>query len=108
MNNIVKKLTSRKFITTVITAITGIITLFIGENEVVNIIAGAMMTIVPTVVYCLVEGVIDSKNVAIITDAVEDAAEQLGANEKTVNTIGYIGEIGEILLDDESDQMGEE
>ena len=54
-NNIIKKLTSRKFIIAAITAIAGIITLFVGDNEVVQVIAGAAMTIIPTVVYCLME-----------------------------------------------------
>ena len=57
--NLIKKLTSRKFIVTVITAIAGVITMIIGDNEVVQIISGAAMTIVPTVVYCLMEGVIE-------------------------------------------------
>ena len=35
-NNIIKKLTSRKFIIAAITAIAGIITLFVGDNEVVH------------------------------------------------------------------------
>ena len=75
--NVLEKLTSRKFIVTVITAITGIITLFIGENETVQVIAGALMTIIPTVVYCLMEGKIDANSVKTIADATSDAADKL-------------------------------
>lgn len=101
-NNIIKKFTSRKFIVTVITAITGIITMCIGENEVVNIIAGAAMTIVPTVVYCLMEGVIDAKSVKEITEATADAAEKLGADDTTVDMIEHIGAVGEMLVEPEN------
>lgn len=97
--NIIKKITSRKFIVTVITAIAGIITMFIGENEIVQTIAGAAMTIVPTIVYCLMEGFIDAKSVETITKATADAAEKLGANAKVVDTIEQVGEVGEILAD---------
>ena len=97
--NILEKLTSRKFIVTVITAIAGIITAIFGENETVQIIAGAAMTIIPTIVYCITEGVLDSKSVKTIADATVDAAEKLGADEKVVDTIEKAGEIGEILTD---------
>lgn len=96
--NILEKITSRKFIVTVIAAITGIITMCIGENEIVQTIAGAAMTIVPTVVYCLMEGVIDAKSVKSIAEATADAAEKLGANIKVVDTIEQVGEVGEILI----------
>lgn len=99
--NILKKLTSRKFILAAITAIVGIITLIVGDNEAVKVIAGAAMTIVPTVVYCLMEGVIDAKSVKVITKATADAAEQLGADKATVNMIEQVGAVGEVLVEDE-------
>ena len=97
--NLIKKLTSRKFIVTIITAITGIITMIVGENEVVQIISGAAMAIVPTIVYCVMEGVIDAQSVKTITNATADAAEKLGAKEEVVDTIEQIGKVGEILVD---------
>lgn len=102
--NILKKLTSRKFIVTVIAAIVGIITLFIGENEAVNTVAGAAMTIVPTVIYCLMEGAIDAKSVKTITEVTVDTAEKLGANKNTVDAIGKIGAVGEVLVDEDSEE----
>lgn len=101
--NIIEKLTSRKFIVTVITAIAGIVTMIIGENEMVQIIAGAAMTIVPTVVYCLMEGTIDAKSVRTIVDVTVDAVEKLGADEKVVEVIEQAGEIGEILTEDKEE-----
>lgn len=102
--NIIRKLTSRKFIITLITAITGIITLFIGENEVVQILAGAAMAIVPTVVYCVMEGVIDAESIGVITDVTADAAEKLGADENTVDVIEQIGAVGKELVSDDSEE----
>ncbi len=100
---ILEKLTSRKFIVTVITAITGIITMIIGENEVVQLIAGAAMTIIPTIVYCITEGVIDSKSVKTIVDTTTDVAEKLGADEKVLDTIETVGKIGEVLTEDKDE-----
>lgn len=96
---LIRKLTSRKFIVTVITAITGIITMIVGENEVVQIISGAAMTIIPTIVYCVMEGVIDARSIKTITEATSDAAEKLGAKEEVVDAIEQIGKVGEILTD---------
>lgn len=100
---IINKLTSRKFIVTAITAIAGLITLVVGENETVQIIAGAAMTIVPTIVYCVMEGTIDAKSVKTVTDATKDAAKKLGANEKVVDVIEQAGEMSEILIEDENE-----
>ena len=102
-SNILKKLTSRKFIVTAITAIAGIITLIIGESEVVQIIAGAAMTIVPTIVYCVMEGVIDAKSIKTITEATVDAAEKLGVNETVVDVIETAGEIGETIVESKTE-----
>lgn len=100
-SELIKKLTSRKFIVTVITAITGIITMFIGENEMVQTVAGAAMAIVPTIVYCFMEGTIDAKSLQAITDATTEAAGKLGASDALVGTIEQIGEAGEILVSEE-------
>lgn len=101
--NLIRKITSRKFIIAVITAIVGIITMFVGDSEVVNVIAGAAMTIIPTIVYCIVEGVVDAKSVGIIVDATIDAAEKLGADENTVGVLEQMGTVGEILVEDETE-----
>ena len=96
---IVEKLTSRKFIVTVLTAIAGIITAIIGENETVQIIVGAAMTIIPTIVYCITEGVLDAKSVKTIAEATADAAEKLGANDTVVDTIEQVGEVVETITE---------
>ena len=102
--NIIRKITSRKFIISLITALVGIVTMIIGDNETVNVIAGAAMTIVPTIVYCIVEGVVDAKSVETITDATKDAAEKLGADESVVGVIEQMGTMGGILVEDDTDE----
>ena len=103
MKDFLKKLSSRKFIVTAITTITGIITLIIGENELVNIISSALMVIVPTIVYCITEGVIDAKSVKTIGDTVVDTAEKLGADKKTVDIIEEIIDVGEQIVESTND-----
>lgn len=100
----IEKITSRKFIVTVITAIVGIITMIIGENEIVQTVASALMVIIPTIVYCIMEGVIDAKSVATIVDATADAAEKLGADEKVIDAIESVGETVEIIVDDKTNE----
>ena len=92
--NIFEKLTSRKFIVTLITAIAGIITAIIGENETVQIIVGAAMTIIPTIVYCITEGVLDAKSVKTIVDATAEAAEKLSAKENTEEKVVVTKPVG--------------
>ena len=104
MKNFLKKLSSRKFLVTAITSITGIITLIVGENEVVQIIASALMTVIPTVVYCVTEGIIDAKSVKTITEVAVDTAEKLGASEDKVEIIEQIGAIGEMLAEDNTEE----
>ena len=104
MKNFIKKLTSRKFIVTAISAIVGIITMIIGENAVVDIIASALMVVIPTVVYCITEGVLDAKSIKTITDTVVDAAEKLGADDKTIDAIEQVGELGEVLIDSDNSE----
>lgn len=107
-NNIIKKLTSRKFILAAITAIVGIITLIVGDNEAVQVIAGAAMTIVPTVVYCLMEGIVDAKSIKTITEATAEAAEKLGADKATVNMIEQVGAVGEVLTESDDETVKNE
>jgi hypothetical protein len=103
-NSFLTKLTSRKFIITAITAIAGIVTLFVGDNEIVQIIASAAMVVVPTIVYCITEGVIDAASVKTITETVADTAEKLGASENKVAAIEQIGAVGEVLVEETTEE----
>ena len=104
MKNFFKKITSRKFIVTLISAIAGLITLFEGNNEVVNTIISVIMILLPTMVYCITEGVIDSKGIKTITESVVDTAEKLGVPKEKVEVIEKIGAIGEVLTDETTNE----
>lgn len=88
---LIQKLTSRKFIMSALAALTGICALIFGENEVVQTIMGALMVILPAVVYCITEGKIDTANINLISSAVTDTAQKLGADESTVKNLEKIG-----------------
>lgn len=99
--DLIRKLTSRKFLVTLISVISGVITLCIGESEIVEVIAGAAMTVVPAVVYCCMEGKVDAESAKTIAHSVKNAASELGASEKTVDTIDRLGALGEAILGEE-------
>ena len=98
-NQFIQKLTSRKFLISALAAITGICALIFGENETVQIIMGALMVILPTVIYCVIEGKIDASSVAAVSTAITDAAKQLGANETTVKHLENIGSAATSMAD---------
>lgn len=105
--SILEKLTSRKFIVTLITALAGVVTMIFGNNEMVQTIAGCAMTVVPTIVYCLMEGVLDAKSVKTITDATVETMEKLGADEQVVEVVEKVGELGEILTENKVENKNE-
>jgi len=98
--DLIRKLTSRKFIISAISALAGIVTIIFGHGQEVNVIAGALMTIVPALVYCIMEGKIDAASVKAIGEAASDAAEQLGA-DKAADYIDTITDVAEILTEDD-------
>ena len=104
MKNFIKKITSRKFIVTAISAIAGVITLFVGNNAVVETIASALMIVVPTIVYCITEGVLDKESIKTITEVAVDTAEKLGVPEEKVEVIEKIGAIGEVLTEETTEE----
>ena len=66
-DSLLLKLTSRKFIISALSAIAGICALLFGENHIVSTVMGAMMVIVPSVVYCIMEGRIDAESAKSIS-----------------------------------------
>lgn len=74
---IIKKLTSRKFIIAVISIISGICLLLGADSDTVSIISGGAMIILPAVAYCIAEGKIDAENVKLISSALADTINEL-------------------------------
>ena len=99
MREFLKKYASRKFIVSLISAISGVVVLFVGNGQVVEVISSALMVIVPAIVYCIIEGKIDANSVKQIADAASDAAGDLGADEKVAEAIDQIGDTASVFLD---------
>lgn len=98
MKETIKKFTSRKFIVSMISALAGLVTMIFGHGEVVQVIASALMVVLPTVVYCIMEGTIDAASVKAVTDAAAGAADQLGQPE-VADKIEQAGDIAETVLE---------
>ncbi len=77
--NIKEKLTSRKFWMAVIAAVAGVLQLF-GADDTVTTLIGAVLTLVPSVIYVITEGKLDA---AKLTDVISSVADELNKDNKT-------------------------
>lgn len=78
MKTFLKKLTSRKFLTCVAGVVLGVCMIFGLDEGTVNVIAGAVTSLVSVIMYIYAEGKIDAAAVEKIKDAaekVEDAVD---------------------------------
>ena len=73
MKTFLKKLTSRKFLTCIAGVVLGVCMIFGLDEGTVNVIAGAVTSIVSVVMYIYAEGKID----AAAVDKIKDAAEKV-------------------------------
>ena len=103
--NILRKLTSRKFLMALTAVISGIITAIAGGGDEVSTIVGSAMTITATVVYCIMEGVVDAKSVHKVADAAVDIAEELGASDEAMNAMSEIASAAEVLIGSGGDSI---
>ncbi len=86
MKNILKKITSRKFIITAVIVVAGIgAALKSADNEKVQI-AGFVIAGVAAVVYQAIEGSIDKASVQTETKKMLDAVEDVEINEEELKT----------------------
>jgi F0F1-type ATP synthase assembly protein I len=73
MKSLVQKLTSRKFLLSAVSMAAGIALLCGADATTVSVLAGACMTVLPSLVYCLMEGRIDSAAVTASKEAYDTA-----------------------------------
>ncbi len=86
MNNIIKKITSRKFIVTAVIIAAGIgAALKSANNEKVQI-AGYVIAGVAAVAYMVIEGTVDKASVQAETKNVLDAVEGIEVNSEELKT----------------------
>jgi hypothetical protein len=93
MKSYIAKLTSRKFLLSAISMAAGIAALCGADATVVSVVAGAAMTVLPALIYCITEGRIDAASVYAAKQAVVDAAESLGAHETVQDVISAAGDM---------------
>ena len=93
MNAFLKKLTSRKFLLSIISMAAGLAALCGADEAIVSVVAGALMTVLPAVVYCITEGRIDAASAKAIQGAVVDAADALGASQPVKDVLTAAGDL---------------
>lgn len=87
------KLTSRKFLLSVISMLSGIALLCGANQETVAVLSGAAMTVIPALVYCIMEGKIDAVSAEQTKIAITEAADALGVDASVQHLIQAAGEL---------------
>lgn len=108
MKEFLSRLTSRKFILATLTTIAGILTLIFGKNETIEIVMGGLATVLPPLVYCLVEGSVDKERAKTVITGIQDTAKELGSTEAVDTILKGVEDMAESILDDESEASGDE
>lgn len=102
MHSFWKKLTSRKFLLSCVSMAAGIALLCGADATTVSVIAGAAMTVLPSLVYCLIEGRIDSTAVTASKEAILGAADDLGVDKPLKSVIDAAGDMLAALGDEQA------
>lgn len=93
MNSLLKKLTSRKFLLSCVSMAAGIALLCGADATTVSVVSGALMTVLPSLVYCLMEGRIDSAAIESGKAAALSAADALGAKPPLTDVLEAAGDM---------------
>ena len=72
-----QKLMSRKFLIAAVTVIAGIAGMCGADDSIVETVSGALMALIPCIIYIATEGKIDATAIGQIAGAVEDIAESI-------------------------------
>ena len=87
--NIKAKLTSRKFLLAVTSIVTGILTLCNFSENTIAVVSSSIMTVVPVMVYIIMEGKIDAAGIKTIVNATTDGIETIGKEIKEREKDGH-------------------
>ena len=75
--NLKQKLTSRKFLAAVVGLITGLSMIFGLDENTINTVAGAIVSVSSVMTYIITEGVVDATAVGNAANKVQDAIDQI-------------------------------
>lgn len=70
-----EKFTSRKFILSMLSVISGMAGMFVSDNSILNLCVNVALIVVPTVVYTIIEGKIDKECIITTIDRIKDEVE---------------------------------
>lgn len=79
MQNLIKKFTSRKFLTAAAGIIVGVIFAFGADESAVGTIVGAAMAVISLVTYIITEGHVDAKAVVLAQQAAQAVGDAVVA-----------------------------
>ncbi len=77
MNNLVRKLTSRKLWAAVAGLVAGLAMVFSLDEGVITTVSGAVVAVGSVIAYIVTEGKVDAESVKHAVEAAQDAAEVL-------------------------------
>lgn len=98
------KYSSRKFLTAliaesagIITTVMGLVAALLGSGHPAVIITGAVLTVLSSVAYCVVEGRLDAQAIRTAGNAAADAADALGADKAADMIEGVTDTVADVL-----------
>ena len=77
MNKFISKLTSRKFWISLISTFVGIAELFGADGELVSVIVGSALALIPSIIYIITEGKVDAASAKNLANDVEKALDSM-------------------------------
>ena len=84
--NLKKKLTSRKFWAALVTLLAGVLGMLDADDNLVQVITGGVLALVPTIIYIVTEGKIDAASiwsaVSTVGSTISDAAAITNKNDE--------------------------
>lgn len=87
---LISKLTSRKFIISVISIISGLLLLFGFDCNTTETISSVLMIILPTVAYCISEGKVDLEKIKSVSSSVNNTINSQSISTENNNCINEV------------------
>lgn len=82
---VIQKLTSRKFWVALVTLIAGVLSMIGADENMVQIITGGILALVPTIIYIITEGKIDAASVGAAMQTIGNTVSSAAAADKNEN-----------------------
>ncbi|MBQ8525405.1 MAG: hypothetical protein IJ460_01620 [Clostridia bacterium] len=70
------KFTSRKFILSILSVISGMAGMIVSENELLNLAVNVILIVIPTIVYTITEGKLDKEAIINTIDRIKAEVDE--------------------------------